>query len=212
MRSVAILAAAVAVVSCGGSGRSPTAPTVADSLSVLVIPTLLGIGETGQATARLRTETSSSVVTAETWRTTDPAIASVSTDGEVSARARGTVTITGTYGGLSGSVTLRILSGDEVALTFHCGVGCAVMGTGGQIWRMTPGQLLTLLPRATFDRTQISVTVYDVQPATRVIWTTSDPSVVSVSAGGEVTAHAPGTASLTATWLGQSATVPFIVS
>lgn len=160
----------------------------------------------------LRTGTVSSIVAPESWRTTDPAVASVGSDGVVSGTGRGVVTITGTYRNRSATVTLRILSGDEVALTFLCGLGCGVTTGGGQVWRMTTGQALTLIPRATYDRTTTSVVVYDVQPGTRVTWTTSDASVLSVTASGHVTAVAAGTASLTATWLGQSVTVPFTIT
>jgi hypothetical protein len=103
---VAVLAAS-ALAAC--SDGSPTAPTVA---SVVVTPgtaTLPAIGATVQLTARA-TDVSGAVVTGRpvNWTSADAGVASVDASGLVTGATIGSVVITATLEGVSGSATIEV--------------------------------------------------------------------------------------------------------
>lgn len=188
---------------CGGTSSPASPETTPTKLSVLVVPTLLGVGETGQATASL----SGTAV----WSSTNPPVATIGVDGVVHAIAAGSVDINGALQQQSATRTVRVLSGDEVTMKWAVSAGGGVALDGSVVWTMSVGQVLSLTPRAVFDKTDISSTIYDVLPATRETWATSDPSIVAITAPGQVTAIARGVSYVTATWLGKTGTVKITV-
>lgn len=101
-------AATLSATSEGRSGTStvtvgtPTGGSVG-SVNISFAKTVLAVGEQTQAMATVR-DLSGAVVTgrAITWQSANPSVATISSSGVVTAVALGTVTITGTAGGVAG--------------------------------------------------------------------------------------------------------------
>ena len=203
--------ASLLAMACGGStATAPSSvPTTSSTLSELVNPTLLGVGETAQASATLRSGTDSATVTGQTsWQSAEPSLATVSGTGTVTAIASGLVDIRGQYRDLSATWSLRVLSGSDLdRMIFAVGAGGGVDLQGNIVWDMSIGQLMTLVPRAVFFTNYI----YDVLPGTRETWGSSNSSVVSVNSSGQVNAQAAGVADVTATWIGRAGSVRITV-
>ena len=108
---VTAIAGGTATVSATSEGRSGTSTISVGSSSggsvgsvnISFAKTVLAIGEQTQAMATVR-DLSGGVVTgrAITWQSANPSVATVSSAGVVTAVALGTVTITGTAGGVAG--------------------------------------------------------------------------------------------------------------
>jgi uncharacterized protein YjdB len=148
---------------------SPQAPTVTT-------------GSSAQLTATL-TDASGNAVSNRvvTWTTSNAAIASVSSTGVVTGIIPGTATITATSEGKSGSttVTVTLLPVGSVAVS-------------PSTLTLTPGQAGALAATVTDANGQVVTN----RP---VSWTTSDGAIATVSQTGDVTAVAPGSATITAT-------------
>jgi hypothetical protein len=208
LRAAALGLVAVLSAACHGA----TQPDASSGfLTVSANPVVMAVGETGQAKAFLHSTTATTTVTADRWQSSDPTVASIRTDGAISSVAKGYVTLTGEYQSLSATFPLRVLA-DEVELIYACGVGCGVKADGSEVWTLKVGQTQTFVPRAIYDKGTNVSTIYDVQPGTRSVWATSNLAVVTVTADGQVTARAPGTANVTAKWAGATASVAVTVS
>ncbi|WP_217960250.1 Ig-like domain-containing protein, partial [Bifidobacterium pseudolongum] len=133
---------------------------------------------------------------AVSWRSSNASVASVDASGKVMAKAVGTATITATAGGKSASVTVIVESGDPVTVPVS-----SVSIAGGDFQ----------LPVGSTRR--ISATVSPANATDRAVsWRSSDTSVATVDASGTVTAVKAGTATITATAGGKSATVKVTVA
>ena len=108
-----IVVAAVVAVGCGGGDSTPTSPTPAT-------PTVTGLTVTGLDTIRTNffanftaqstmSDGSTQTVT-PAWSSTNPEVASVAANGDVSGISNGTATITATYQGRSASRPVRIVA------------------------------------------------------------------------------------------------------
>jgi len=121
------------------------------------------------------------------WSSSNTAVATVDTSGLVTGRAVGTVTISATSEGKSGSSTVRVNPGVGRVGVFPSSEEIDVGGT-----------------------TQLVVVVYDVNgaviPAPPVTWTTSDARIATVSSSGLVRGVRRGTVTITATSGGKSDT------
>ena len=119
-----------------------------------------------------------------TWETGDPSIATVS-NGVVTAVGNGTTTITGTVDGLSKSMTIHVItSATSVTIT---------EGSSIDLEKNNSTTLhATALPNDTTDE---------------IVWSSSDPTKVSVSDTGEITALKAGPTTITATAGSKSATI-----
>jgi hypothetical protein len=185
---------------CGGSSPSTpvspsTIPTIpATYLTVIVLPTLLGVGETGQARAD---RGSADVSTQTTWVSLNPTVATVTAVGVVTALASGRAEIRGQYQGLSGVFPLDVISGADIT---------DIM-LGGASMQIFLGQPLGLVPRIVIRGN----TIYDLD-ANRAIWSTSNPRVVAVAAEGTMATVSAGVADITATYLGKTASTRITVS
>jgi uncharacterized protein YjdB len=117
-----------------------------------------------------------------TWESSDPAVATVSSAGLVTAVGAGTATITATADGNSGQAA-----------------SCAVTVTAAPVIQVTGVSLSDAAK--TLTRTESYQLTAGVEPANAsnqsVTWTTSDPSVATVSPTGLVTAVGAGTATIT---------------
>jgi hypothetical protein len=129
------------------------------------------------------------VTGAATWSVADPSIAELGGysygPGEVTGRHPGTTTVTATFRGVAGSTTLTVTPAEIAAVTISpitsLGVSDVVDFAAAAVW------------------TDASVT-----PATNdVTWTSSDPTVLSISdtlgSKGRATGQAVGRATITAT-------------
>ena len=184
MKRLFIVAATVLFLALTGCKKTPEAIPVA---SVTVQPSSINLteGETGQLTASVLPEdaTDKSVI----WKTSNPAVATVSENGLVMAVAAGTATVTATSGGKSGSCNVTVEAAvipvtevtlDKSQLTLWV----------GETYELTA----TVKPDNATDKT--------------VVWSSSNPEVAEVVANGTVIAHVEGEATITATAGGKSAT------
>lgn len=124
--------------------------------------------------------------TTVTWSTSNPSVAVVN-DGGVTAVSKGTAIITASCGGSSAKCTITVKEVEQnIPVT-----GITLDRTSAQ---MNVGDVLTL--KATVTPANAT--------ASKVTWSTSDPSVAVVD-GGKVTAVSKGTAMITASCGGSSA-------
>ena len=163
------------------------------SCSVTVTQNVLATSITLNKTSAVLTEGNSTQLTATvlpsnatnktvTWTTSNSSVATVSSNGLVTAKAPGTATITATTtdgSNLSATCSLTVVSqGTVLATSISLGKTNAEMNTGGTL------QLIaTVLPSNATDKT--------------VTWSTSNSSVATVTSNGLVTAKALGNATIT---------------
>jgi len=182
----------VTATSEGKSGASTVTVVPIPVGSVAVDPTTATV-TVGQSpvtlTATVR-DTSGTVVTdrAVTWSSSDATIATVSTTGVVTGRNPGTVTITATSEGVNGTATVTVQPAPVASVTLQ-------------------PTSLTLEPGQTGTLTATTKSADGTVLTGRVVTFASDNEAVArVSSSGVVTAVAVGTANITATSEGQSAT------
>ncbi|MBK8646800.1 MAG: Ig domain-containing protein [Gemmatimonadetes bacterium] len=168
-------------------------PPGVSSVSVALGASQLTPGQTTQATATLRDVTGVTLAgRAIAWSVTNAAVASVSTSGVVTAIAAGQIQITATSEGKSASATLTVTPLPVSTVTLEPATAYLYVGESG-------GYTVTLKDAAGNALTNRTVT-----------WTSSAPTVATVSATGIASGVAPGTTTITATSEGQSATAALI--
>jgi uncharacterized protein YjdB len=198
-------AATIAASSDKRSGNTTVTVTAAPPPPVVPVATVavtpatasVAVGQTTPLTATLRDANGATLSgRAVSWSTSSGGIATVSTNGLVTAVAPGTATITATSEGKSGQSTITVPSPVVAVASVSMSPTTLSLTTGAT------GQL-TATPR---DAAGVALTG-------RVItWTTTAAGVATVSASGLVTAVAPGTATIRATSEGQSGTAAVTVT
>lgn len=122
------------------------------------------------------------------WATSDAAVATVTSTGVVSTVAPGTANVTATIDGVVGTAILTVQPVPVASLTLTPPTASLIVG----------------------DFLQLTATPRDANGAAlagrSIAWSSSAPSLVSVSSTGVVTALAPGSATITASSEGKSAT------
>ncbi len=173
----------------------PQAPVA--TVSVSLAAQTLNVGQSTQASAVLRD--AAGVVLSNrsiTWSSAAPQLATVSSSGVVTAIAPGSATIIATSEGQSGSATL------VVSTTAPAPVATVTLSAAST--SIYPGQSLAIV-----------VTLKDAQGNTltgrTIAWSSSSPSVLTVSPTGQVQAMAAGTATVTATSEGKSGSIAITV-
>ncbi len=186
------------VVGCGGAaGTDSTAPPQSAAVSSVSVTgaAALEVGETTQLNAVLK-DASGNALGGRTvlWSTSSSTIASVSETGLVTAVAPGSVTITASADGKSGTALLGIttvaVASVEVSLvssTIDAGRTTEV----GAVLKGSRAQVLT-------GRT--------------IAWSSTAQGVATVSSGGIVTGAAAGTTNIVATVEGKSGSAPLTVT
>ncbi len=196
---VSAIAAGSATITATSEGRSGSASLavipapVATVAITLALPTLT-LGATTTASAVLRDERGA-VLTgrAVVWSSSTPAVASVDASGAITTLAVGTSVITATSEGKSATATLTVIPVPVATVTVTLAATPVVVGgTTTATAVLRAANSATLSGRA-------------------VVWSSSVPSVATVSATGEVTAVATGTTVLTATSEGQSGSATLTV-
>jgi uncharacterized protein YjdB len=139
--------------------------------SLLVVgPTSIATGQTSELTASASTIGGKQVVTSGvTWQSSKPGVATVSDAGILTAVAPGTVTVTATYQGVTGSLTVTVADVTVSAITFY---GTTTVTRGGT--------------------TQLTATAVLGDGSMRIVtnfaaWASLNTDIATVSAGGLVT-------------------------
>ena len=127
------------------------------------------------------------------WTSSDPSIASVTSTGLVNGVAVGSVTITATSEGKSGSTSVTVAPKPVATVTVDPTTATLNVGQ------------TTTLTATLRDQSGAIIT------GRTVTWTTSNANVATVSANGTVTAVAAGSATITATREGKSGTASITV-
>jgi uncharacterized protein YjdB len=188
--------ATITATSEGQSGAATVTVVPAPVASVSVTPTTLSltVGQTGQLTATPRDASgnplSGRVVT---WTTNSAAVATVNSNGLVTAQGAGSATITATSEGQSGTAAITVA------------VPVASVSVTPATLSLTVGQTgqLTATPR---DASGNPLT------GRVVTWTTNSAAVATVNSNGLVTARGAGTATITATSEGKNGTSAITVT
>ncbi|MCC6316582.1 MAG: PD40 domain-containing protein [Gemmatimonadaceae bacterium] len=187
--ATAALLLSVLVAACaGGEGAGPSpAPTVAQ---VLVQPAqhALVAGQTATYIARALDAQGVEVSgRAVEWTSTDPAIASVSVVGLVTALTPGTTTIRATVDGKTGAAALEVTQVPVAAVVLDLATV-----------QLVPGDTRTLVATATSATGAVL-------PGRIVTWATGDAAVATIDGAGRVTAVAVGETQVSATIEGRIA-------
>ena len=164
-------------------------PILADSITLDKTELTLTIGASEKLTATVLPEDVTDKTV--TWSTSDAAIATVDNEGNVTAVSVGEATITATCGDKSATckVTVNPILAESITLD-----KTELTLTIGASEKLTP----TVLPEDVTDKT--------------VTWSTSDASIATVDAEGNVKAISVGEATITATCGDKSATCKVTVN
>ena len=189
---------AVTITGRSGNASASIPVTVMQSVgSISTEPTsatLMSLGETVQLTAtvldRNRQPVSDAVVS---WTSSDEGVATVSSQGLVTAVSNGSTTITARSGGVSASIPVTVMQ-----------------SVGSIAIEPTSVTLMSL-----GETIQLTATVLDQnrQPVSDAVvsWTSSDEEIATVSSQGLVTAVKNGAAAITARSDSASASIPVTV-
>ncbi|HEX6964194.1 MAG TPA: Ig-like domain-containing protein [Gemmatimonadaceae bacterium] len=189
------LAPIVASLSCGGSSDAvgPSGPVA----SVEVTPAADTVRVGGSVTLQVVVhDPQGHVVTAKTvfWDSEHPEIATVDDQGVVTGVAPGNVTVAASVSGKSGSATITVLPPGVASVTIDpSGASVQVGGT-------------VQLHATTLDANGNALT------GRGISWSSSANATATVDQNGVVTGVAPGSATITATSEGKSATATVQVS
>lgn len=185
------------IIACSSGGDGGTNPPDDQVASVSVSPPqaeLTSVGETVSLTARALTSSGSEVTGVSfTWSSSNSTVASVSSTGVVTARSRGTTTITARTAGVEGSAAVAV----------NLAVGSVqVSPSTAQLTAL--GQTVELRARA-FTQSGDEISGLNAQ------WSSSAPDVASVNQQGVVTAQGNGPATIRATIEGVQGTAQITV-
>jgi hypothetical protein len=160
--------------------------------------TNLSVGQNSQlaAIAHFSDGSSQNVTSAATWSSATPSVATV-LGGLVHGVAPGAAPITASYGGQNATATVNVSGSTGPVVN-----SLSVTGTSP----MTVGQQAQYTATANMsDGSSPNVTAQSQ-------WASSNPAVATVDANGVVTAVAPGTTTITASYQGQTGFVPLTVN
>ena len=197
---VTALGAGAAIITASSEGKSAVATITVSlvpvaSVEVTPVTSNLVVGQTTRLSARL-SDASGATITGRTitWSSNRSSVATVSSDGLVTAIAAGTATITATSEGRSGSATINVAARPA----------SAVIVSPGQV-TIFAGQTVQLGALVTDDRGQVLT-------GQSVSFSSSNTQVATVSSSGLVTGISAGTATITATSAGATGTAVVTVA
>ncbi len=188
-RSLSAYMVAACLVACGGgdSTSGPPAQTPVASVSVFVANAALTVGGTTVASATTR-DAAGLVLTgrAIAWQSSAPGVASIDGAGAVVALSPGSVVISATSEGRTGTVSLTVAAVPVATVAASVATSALIIGMTTQasaVLRDATGNQLT---------------------GRSVSWASDASAIASVSAGGLVTAVGVGTATISATSEGRT--------
>ncbi|WP_349919898.1 beta strand repeat-containing protein [Aeromonas veronii] len=124
------------------------------------------------------------------WSSSDSNVATVDTNGEVTAVSPGTATITGSFGGQTSTLIITVTAATVSTIQISTPLASLALGTNGQLRAL-----------ATYsDNTVVDVT-------SQASWSSSSPALVSVDASGQIKALAVGSANISGTLGGITSTI-----
>ena len=185
-------------VTSGRKSASVTITVAQVSSTITITPaaaTLTALGETAQLHVTVKDAKNQTVPGATvTWQSSNSAVASVDSSGLVTARANGTATITATSGGKSTTVTITVLQSPTTIAVTPAAATLNAIGSTVQLRATVRDANNNLLAGAS------------------VSWLSSNSVVADVGSTGRVTARSNGTATITATSGGRTATAIITVA
>jgi len=195
--------ATVSAVSEGVTGQAsmtvvPQQPPAVATVSVVITPAAVVVGQTAHATAAL-SDASGNVLTNRSiaWQSSNTAVATVAGNGDIAALAPGAAVITASSEGKAGSASLTVTAPAPVPVAV-----ISVSPTSS-----------TVLVGATL---QMSATTRDannnILAGRAIAWTSSNTGIATVSSTGLVTGVAAGSTSIAASSEGQTASATITVS
>ena len=164
------------------------------SVSVALSPSTINVGQNAQASATLR-DAANNVLTGRfvTWTSDNPAVATVSASGVVTAIAAGSTQIRATSGGQAGTAVLTVTPIPVASVSVSLAASPIQIG----------------------QTTQATATTRDannnVLTGRVITWSSDNTSVATVSGTGLVTAIAAGSANITATSEGKNGSASLTV-
>jgi hypothetical protein len=200
MRLAVITAACAMLATCGDKSAAPLQPAVIPSapvLTTLLVATTAGsitVGQTMTASASGLDQNGASIGTGPvSWSSSVPAVASIDAAGLVAGLAPGRTQIVAAAGGKQGQAAVTVVPVAVASLTIVPPTATLVAGATSQL-----------------TATPLDAAGHPL-PGRAIAWTSSDSSKARVSVTGLVTAVATGTASITATSEGKSASAVITV-
>jgi alpha-tubulin suppressor-like RCC1 family protein len=182
------------LTSCGDNGEQTGPQSQVASVTVTPGELTLLVGESQQLTATAQDQAGNPLVGRSiTWATTEPTVATVSAAGVVNGVGPGSATITATSEGKSGSATVSVAI-PVASVTVSPGELTLLVGESQQLTAITRDEAGNPLDGRS------------------ITWTTTEPTVATVSATGIVTGVGTGSATVTATSEGKSASATVSVA
>jgi uncharacterized protein YjdB len=178
-------------------GSMPVSVVSATPTSISVVPATaaVSLGKTAQLTAEVRDQGGNIVPSSGiTWTSGNPGVATVTSSGLVTAVASGTANITASAGALSMQATITVILSSIASVS--------VAPNASQIQVGGKQQLSANVTAASGGQV----------PNAAVAWSSSNPTVVSVSALGVASGISAGNATITATSSGVQGTASITVT
>ncbi len=192
----------LALASCSGGDSAgaadATGPAAARPVAVVSVSapsSSLLVGCSLQLSAAAKDASGKSIATGSiAWRSSSNAVATVTADGVVAGTAPGAVTITATANGQNGSIELTVVPVPVASIAVSPGAASVPVGASVQLAaKLADAEGAELLGRT-------------------VAWSSNTTVVAVVSEAGRVTGVAPGTATVTATAEGRTASTVITVT
>ena len=194
---VAFAAITTGAFACGGAAADVSAPGTSAAVTIAITPSASAIAIGSQVALQAQVQDASGQpVPGATifWSSSDTSVATVSSAGVVTGRTVGSAQIAASSAGESAVRAIAVIQVPVASL--------AVLPSS-----------VTLAPGAS---TPLQAVTYDAAgntlPGRSVVWATSAPQVVSVTASGVITALMAGSASVTATSEGKTAAAAITVT
>jgi len=167
-------------------------PLPAAAVAVSLGSSTLEVGQTTQATAVVTDANGGTIASPVlAWQSSNPALATVTATGLVTAVARGSVTISAVSDGKVGTAALTIATKAVASVAVTPNPAAALQGQTAQLTATAKDAQGSALPGKTFT------------------WTTANTAVATVSSTGVVTSIGPGSTTITASSEGVSGTATF---
>ncbi|MEO6778441.1 MAG: Ig-like domain-containing protein, partial [Gemmatimonadaceae bacterium] len=194
---VAFAAVTTGAFACGGAASDVSAPGSAAAVTIAITPSAAAVAIGSQVALQAQVQDASGQpVPGATifWSSSDTSVATVSSAGVVTGRTVGSAQIAASSAGESAVRAIAVVQVPVASL--------AVLPSSVSL---APGAS-TPLQAVTYDAAGNTL------PGRSVVWATSAPQVVSVAASGVITALTAGSASITATSEGKTASAAITVT